>query len=116
MSYIFATVPMVGMFDAGLRAAVLGSNYDEARALDGEQLAEIKALPYEVAKARYAPGSTLTRTRGIFDYTITTTYMALKPSGLLPEPNARTMMKVDVSVTWDSGDKTYSVTGLVSDG
>ena len=41
-----AILPMVGMFDAALRAATLGSNYDRARALANEKLEEIRALPY----------------------------------------------------------------------
>ena len=39
-----AIIPMVGMFDAGLRAAVAGSNYDGARALANEKLEGIRAL------------------------------------------------------------------------
>lgn len=109
-----AIIPMVSMFDAGLRAAVLGSNYDQARALAGEQLAEVKALPYNVAQARHTPGSAVTGTEGDFDYTINTTYMALTSSGLQPEPDARSMMRVEVEVRWDDGSKTYSTTGLVS--
>jgi len=39
-----AIIPMVSMFDAGLRAAVLGGNYDQARTLANEKLEEVKAL------------------------------------------------------------------------
>lgn len=42
-----AIIPMVGMFDAGLRAAVSGSNYDQARAFANEQLENAKTRPYD---------------------------------------------------------------------
>ncbi len=111
-----AIIPMVGMFDAGLRAAVLGSNYDQARALANERLEEVKALPYEDAVSRYTPGSAVTRNRGTFEYTTATTYVALdgsRASGLTPDTKAQTMMRVEVEVEWDGG-KSYSTTGLVS--
>ena len=44
MILAIAILPMVSMFDAGLRAADEGSNYDTARALANEKLEEIKAL------------------------------------------------------------------------
>ncbi len=40
-----AILPMVGMFDAALRAAVRGGNYDGARARANEKLEEVRALP-----------------------------------------------------------------------
>ena len=47
MILAIAIIPMVGMFDAALRAAVASSNYDEARSLANEKLEGIRALPYE---------------------------------------------------------------------
>ena len=41
-----AIIPMVAMFDAGLRASVLGSNYDKARTLANSNLEEVKARSF----------------------------------------------------------------------
>lgn len=112
-----AVIPMVGMFDAGLRAAVLGGNYDRARALANERLEETKALPYGEAVSRYTPGSPVTETQGDFEYTVTTAYVApdsAEASGLTSDTEARTMMRVEVEVEWDDGDRSYDTTGLVS--
>ena len=46
MILTLAILPMVGMFAAALRAAVLGGKYDKARTLADEKLEEIRALPY----------------------------------------------------------------------
>ena len=110
-----AILPMVSMFDAGLRASVAGSNYDKARALAGEQLEEIRALPYEEAVSRHTPGPVVTQERGIFTYRIATSHMSLTPSGLTEDSGSRNMMKVEVTVTWDGG-KSYSTSGLTSRG
>jgi Tfp pilus assembly protein PilV len=46
MILTLAILPMVGMFAAALRAAVLGGKYDKARTLADEKLEEIRVLPY----------------------------------------------------------------------
>ena len=48
MLLAIAIIPMVSMFDAGLRAAVLGGNFDQARAIAGEELEEVRALPFRI--------------------------------------------------------------------
>ena len=48
MILAIAIIPMVSMFDAGLRAAVMGSNYDRTRATANGELEEIRALPFRV--------------------------------------------------------------------
>ncbi len=50
-----AIIPMVGMFDAGLRAATLGGNYDKARALAKKQMESVQTLSYDAVKNTY-PG------------------------------------------------------------
>jgi hypothetical protein len=45
--YVVATVPMVGMFDAALGAITASGDYDAARACAGQELEQIKSLPYE---------------------------------------------------------------------
>src|ERR671916_1993818 len=44
-----AIIPMVGMFDMGLKSATASSKYDEARALANEKLEQAKSLPYDAA-------------------------------------------------------------------
>lgn len=41
-----AIIPMVGMFDMGLRAATTSRQYDQARALANSKLEEVRSLPF----------------------------------------------------------------------
>ena len=50
-----AILPMVTMFDTGLRTAVLGGNYDKGRALANTKLEEVKALTYPEVESKYPP-------------------------------------------------------------
>ncbi len=121
-----AIIPMVGMFDAGLRAAVLGGNYDKARALANEELEEIKALPFQrnpnppadSVVEIYPPGTrSCTGTVEVgFNCQVQTTYALMTSSGIVPDASARTMMQVTVTVTWEGGSKSYTTAGLVSRG
>ena len=53
-----AILPMVSMFDAGLRAAVLGGNYDKARALANSNLEEAKSKGFaEIEQSYLQPDS-----------------------------------------------------------
>ncbi len=111
-----AIVPMVGMFDAALRVAVLGSNYDDGRALATERLEEAKALPYDSVRELYPPG-----TRGCsgavvpgFDCEVRTAYASLGTATVVTGGGSGTMMQVTVTVNWGGGS--YSTTGLVSKG
>lgn len=128
MLLAIAIIPMVGMFDAGLRAAVLGGNYDRARALAHEELEEIRALPYSNPDAAinsvveiYPPGTrtctdavpaTFTSPSGSCQ--VETAYARLNNSAgsIVDDATARTMMRVKVTVTWSAGS--YTTTGLVS--
>ena len=119
-----AIIPMVGMFDAGLRAAVLGSNYDKARALAHEKLEEVRALPFrrdpnppvDSLVEIYPPGTRpcTGATPPPFDCQARTTYARLDDDtgAVVPDSSARTMMQVTVTVTWNG--HSYSTTGLVS--
>jgi prepilin-type N-terminal cleavage/methylation domain-containing protein len=49
-----AILPMVGMFDMGLRSATTGSNYDKARALANLKMEEAKSLPFATVQ-RFSP-------------------------------------------------------------
>ncbi len=111
-----AIIPMVGMFDAALRSAVLGGNYDKGRALANEKLEEAKALPYDGVVEVYPPG-----TRDCsgavepgFDCEVRTAYASLGNAAVVTGDRSGTMMQVTVTVSWD-GSST-STTGLVSKG
>lgn len=125
MILAIAIIPMVGMFDAGLRAAVTGSNYDQARAIAGEELEEIKALPFRIDVPAGVTDSAVEFYRPVnsggvekpcsdvsapFTCEVRTAY--LNPTTLLEDGAVRTMMSVRVTVAWSGGD--YTTTGLVS--
>jgi prepilin-type N-terminal cleavage/methylation domain-containing protein len=113
-----AILPMVGMFDTALRAAVLGGNYDKARALANEKLEEVRALPYKkpggVADSvveKYPPASPATGTEGIFTYTVQTKFVDAgfsNPSNSSPT----SQMRIEVEVEWQG--KSYTTAGFVA--
>jgi prepilin-type N-terminal cleavage/methylation domain-containing protein len=115
-----AILPMVGMFDAGLRAAMLGSSYDKARALANERLEEIRALPYERPGGTadsvvelYPPTTPVTGAEGMFTYTVQTEFVDASFSN--PNNSAPTsQMRVEVEVEWQG--KSYTTTGFVAGG
>jgi prepilin-type N-terminal cleavage/methylation domain-containing protein len=114
-----AIIPMVSMFDAGLRAAVLGSNYDTARTSASEELEEIKALPFEDVVSNYAPsGSPHTCSPPlpsvISDCRVQTDYAIVGNSGVTLNPDARAMIRVRVTTEWDGGGNSYTTVGIVS--
>jgi Tfp pilus assembly protein PilV len=124
-----AILPMVGMFDAGLRAASLGGNYDRARAIAGGELEEIRALPFsrpggaaDSVVEIYPPGNpwgTRTCTAPVdagFGCQVRTRYIRLDGStgAMVADPSALAMVQAEVTVTW-SGGKSFTTTGLVSE-
>ena len=52
-----AIIPMVAMFDAGLRAASTGSNYDSARTFANQQLEQAKSLTYATVRDDFPSGT-----------------------------------------------------------
>lgn len=128
-----AIIPMVTMFDVGLRAATRGGSYDQARAFAGEKLEEVKALPFKNSTSRsdsvvevYPPGKKTMPRQGRFEATVTTAYQDVTSSGEYtdsrdnqgrgrsPGQTPTTRMKVTVTVTWDANS--YTTTGLVTSG
>lgn len=122
-----AIIPMVGMFDAGLKAATQGSDYDKARALANKQMEMAKNLTYEDAQDKFpVSSSTPNASTGVYEssnqtdaaysgftYKVRKAYVKLGSTGIVEDASARTMMTVTVTVNWGSG-KSYSTTGLVS--
>lgn len=109
-----AIIPMVGMFDMGLKSATTGGNYDEARALANASLEKVRALPYADAQTAYTPvnatptpGTSVACDQGVYDCSVTTTYVN---DALVASPVPPTKMQVVVTVTWDG--KSYTTTGL----
>ncbi len=53
MILTIAILPMVSMFDAGLRSATTAGNYDKARSLAMKQLEAAQSLPYGAVKTNF---------------------------------------------------------------
>ncbi len=71
-----AILPMVGMFDMGLKSATVGSNYDKARTLANLKMEEAKTLPFDSSDATQqdvkdnfpeAAGTTTAYTSGAYE-------------------------------------------------
>jgi prepilin-type N-terminal cleavage/methylation domain-containing protein len=137
MILAIAIIPMVGMFDAGLRAASTSGNYDTARAFANTKLEQAKSLSYLQVKSDFPrPGdttpspnppatidsSTESAVPGGFRYSVskryltppapnqTSTSVTLTPGGTLDTG----IIEVTVTVRW--GNNSYSTTGVVSRG
>ena len=119
MLLAIAIIPMVGMFDSGLRAAVSGGNYDRGRALANEKLEEVKVLSYKDLVAKYPPGayppSAPACSTGVsgFSCEIKTNYVN---ANLQNDAGPTSGMQIEVRVTWDGGNKEYTTTGLKTRG
>lgn len=61
-----AILPMVGMFDVGLRSATAGSNYDKSRALANLKMEEAKSLPFATVRDDFPVNGT-NFTSGYYD-------------------------------------------------
>jgi prepilin-type N-terminal cleavage/methylation domain-containing protein len=125
MLLALAIIPMVGMFDAGLRAVTQGSSYDKARAIANGELEEIKSQDFSKIVSSYPPvngspaGGSVACSAPIesgFGCQVRTSYVASRttsPPRIEADSNARTMVEIAVTVTWGSNNS-YSTTGLVS--
>ena len=114
-------IPMVGMFDAGLRAATTSSKYDQARALANENLEKVRALTYQnaIAAGKYPPGTRscadfTSGSNGLDSCSVTTTFYT-EAGGVVGAADAsvtRPMMRIVVNVTW--GSNSYTTTGFTA--
>lgn len=138
-----AIIPMVGMFDAGLKTATTGSNYDKARAFANERLERTKVLsypqvrdvfPYEAPPPPPTPpprpsGTTGVYTSTILDipasaklpngtYTVRKEYVSVNASGNLVNSGTGSdtrLIRVTVKVNWSSSNS-INVSGVVAGG
>ena len=139
MLLTIAIVPMVAMFDVGLRSATTSSNYDKARAFVNERLELVKTLPYASARDSFpvSPSTPVTTgpDQGIYSspspvpvptsaglptgstYTVRKQYVRVPAgasSSLAPSGTDSRMMRVTVTVSYDG--KTVKTSGDVSGG
>ena len=120
MILAIAVIPMVGMLDAALRAAVAGSNYDGARSLANEKLEEVRALPYQRLGGAadsvvelYPPATPVVGNEDVFSYTVLTKFVDADLSNPGDSPSTP-QMRVEVEVEWEGNS--YTTTGYVAGG
>jgi len=120
MILAIAVIPMVGMFDAALRAAVAGSNYDGARSLANAKLEEVRALPYQRLGGAadsvvelYPPATPVVGNEDVFSYTVLTKFVDADLSNPGDSPSTP-QMRVEVEVEWEGNS--YTTTGYVAGG
>jgi prepilin-type N-terminal cleavage/methylation domain-containing protein len=140
MILAIAIIPMVGMFDMGLKTATSGSHYDKARAFLNERLERAKVLPYETVRDSF-PVASSTPSEGASPagsytssaiavpesaklptgstYTVVKQYVKLdqttSPATLVNSNTDKEMIRVTVTVNW-SGDKSISASTVVAGG
>jgi hypothetical protein len=139
-----AIIPMVGMFDAGLKTATTGSNYDKARAFANERLERTKVLSYTQVRDVFPyespgnppptppprpSGTTGVYTSTILDipanvklpngtYTVRKEYVSVNPSGNLANSGTGSdtrLIRVTIKVNWSSSNS-INVSGVVAGG
>ena len=119
---------MVGMFDAGLRAAALGGNYDKARAFANQQLDIAKSLSYSEVRDNFpvassTPNPTYETSPALnvppdvglpagATYTVTKRYLSSDTStaNFSNASSDQGVMRVVITVNWSGSS--YTVTGL----
>ena len=101
-----AIVPMVGMFDAAIKAADASGEYDEARTCAMQTLEQVKSLPYETIEAGLGDG--VCEPSGL-GYEIVT-----RPVGTDLGSGSGDEGLTMVNVTVESGGSSYGVSGIVS--
>jgi type II secretory pathway pseudopilin PulG len=102
-----AIIPMVGMFDAALRAVSTSGDYGVARACAGQKLEQLRSLPYETVSAGLPDG---TCEPSGFRYAFHEELVNAELQGIQEDQG---LTRVTVTVSWDGGDS-YATTGVVS--
>ena len=102
-----AIIPMVGMFEAAIRAANASGGYDEARTCAAQKLEQVKNLPYETLEDGLRGGACEPFGFG---------YMVdAQPIGTDLDDGSgdEGLTRITVTVNWGGGNS-YNVTGVVS--
>jgi prepilin-type N-terminal cleavage/methylation domain-containing protein len=102
-----AVVPMVGMFEAAIRAANASGDYDKARTCAVQKLEQVKILPYEAVEGGLQGGAC---TPSGFGYTIAEQSIG---TDLGDGSGEEGLSMITVTVDW-GGESSYSVSGVVS--
>lgn len=123
-----AIIPMVGMFDMGLKAATTSGDYDKARSLANMVLEQAKSLPYQEVRDGSPEAAPVPNGEDFagFEYEVEKQFLKrpLTGSSTDPTPPAQNftestedegLIKLTVTIRWGDG-KTYTATGLVTDG
>jgi prepilin-type N-terminal cleavage/methylation domain-containing protein len=124
MILAIAIIPMVSMFDAGLRTAAMGGNYDKARAFANQQLEQAKSLSYDAARDSFptatttpnpSSSSTLTVPSAVglpsgSTYTVVKRYVDASGPSFSTAGSDQGLMRITVTVNW-SGNS-YTTVGL----
>ncbi|HJQ28551.1 MAG TPA: prepilin-type N-terminal cleavage/methylation domain-containing protein [Rubrobacter sp.] len=102
-----AIIPMVGMFEAAIRAANTSGDYDEARTCAVQKLEQVKNLPSETVENGLRDG--VCEPSG-FGYTVDA-----QPIGtdLGDGSGDEGLTRITVTVNWGGGNS-YNVAGVVS--
>lgn len=111
-----AILPMIGMFDAGLRAASTSGNYDKARALANANLEIAKSMSFSELEA-----SSSCENGGppAFSCELDTVPLVVQGTGAERRFEEDTsvenpdMLKVTVTISWENGND-FSVSGVVA--
>jgi len=102
-----AVVPMVGMFEAAIRAANASGDYDKARTCAVQKLEQVKSLPYEAVEGGLEGGACAPSG---FGYTIATQSIG---TDLGDGSGEEGLSMITVTVAW-GGENSYGVSGVVS--
>lgn len=135
-----AIIPMVAMFDSGLKAATSSGDYDTARTFANKKLEQAKSLSYDRVRDNYPRVPPLTNptdgsTTGVirnssapdevpdrFGYTVSKRHLTMTAGALPGRMNLAPaaaglgdtgLIEVTVTVSWGSG-KSYATTGVVA--
>lgn len=121
-----AIIPMVAMFDTGLKAATTSGNYDRARTFANQQLEGAKNMSYDKARTGFPTGgctptsaqpratcSNLTTglPQGLSSYTVTKRFIDQSLDDTDVGDRDPGLMKIFVTVNW--GGNSYTTTGVV---
>lgn len=102
-----AILPMVGMFDAALRATAVSGEYDAARSCANAALERARASPYEAVRAGLPDGAC--QTPG-FAYSLDETFVDDSLRGVGEDGG---LIRLTVVVRWEGGNS-YEADGVIS--